>query len=178
MSIATWLPFLLLPLLGLCAIKAVQAAQLLAAALWLAGLSAATAASLYLIGAYDMAVIELSLSLGLVTVLLAFAISMVGANSPDTMLRRRPDRALVVLVLILMVALILPATAVPALTAGVDGDFSAVLWETRQPDILVQIALIFAGVLGVLRLLRQDPDTTPPVAQVQEPTEADKEAVS
>jgi NADH:ubiquinone oxidoreductase subunit 6 (subunit J) len=129
-------------------------------------------------GAFEMAVIELSLSLGLVTVLLAFAVSMVGANSADTMVRRRPDQLLVALVLILLVVLLLPATANPATTGNTGGSFNTVLWETRQPDILGQMALIFAGVLGVLRLLNHVPESTNLKEQAQEPTEADMEAVA
>ena len=51
-------------------------ARPLTAALWLAVLSAITALLLYRLGAPEVAVIELSVGAGLITVLLAFAISM------------------------------------------------------------------------------------------------------
>jgi len=167
----------LLVLVAYCAIRAVQAAQLLASVLWLAGVSATSAVILFVIGAHTMAVIELSLSLGLVTVLLVFAISMVGANSPDTVIRKKPDLLLVMLVMIVLVTLILPAN--PAAPESDGSSFSTVLWETRQPDILVQIAMIFAGVMGVLRLLahRDNVMTTGAAEAEAETDDADKEAV-
>jgi NADH:ubiquinone oxidoreductase subunit 6 (subunit J) len=134
-----------------CAVKAVRALKLLNSALWLAGVSAGVTLMLFLIGAPQIAVIELSLSLGLVTVLLVFAISMVGANSPDLPVRGRTAWLLVLPMLLLLAALILPALPVPP--EAEEDAFSTVLWEGRQVDVLAQIALIFAGVMGMLRLL-------------------------
>lgn len=50
-----------------------RAKSLLASALWLAGVSARVAALLYDLGAHEVAVVELSVGAGLVTVLLLFA---------------------------------------------------------------------------------------------------------
>jgi NADH:ubiquinone oxidoreductase subunit 6 (subunit J) len=138
-------------LVAICALKAVRARHLLASALWLAGVSASVTLMLYLLGAYEIAVIELSLSLGLVTVLLVFAISMVGANLPDAPLNKRRDWLLIVPALLCLAALVLPAILEP-LESSEDG-FMTVLWEQRQIDVLAQIFLVFVGVLGVLRLL-------------------------
>jgi len=51
---------------------------LIASALWLAGVSALVSIMCYLLGAYAVAVIELSVGAGLVTVLFVFAISIAG----------------------------------------------------------------------------------------------------
>ncbi len=44
---------------------------------------------------------------------------------------------------------------VPQVAKGMEAPFSTVLWQQRGLDILVQIALIFAGVLGLLGLLAE-----------------------
>ena len=66
---------LLLLLAGLCAGMAVRTRPL-HAALWLAALSAVVSILFYRMGAPELAVVELSVGAGLITVLLAFAISM------------------------------------------------------------------------------------------------------
>jgi uncharacterized MnhB-related membrane protein len=71
-------------LLG-CAIQAVRASRLLISALWLAGASALTALLMYLLGAPEVAVIELSVGAGLVTVLFVFAINIAGEERLDIM---------------------------------------------------------------------------------------------
>src|SRR5512138_3472485 len=60
----------------LCAVMAMRAARLLVSALWLAGTSAAVSLLMYLLGAPEVAVIELSVGAGLVTVLFVFAINI------------------------------------------------------------------------------------------------------
>jgi len=66
-----WQMLLSLMALG-CGVQAIRAKRLLAAALWLAGVSAAVATLMYSLGAYEVAVIELSVGAGLVTVLFVF----------------------------------------------------------------------------------------------------------
>jgi NADH:ubiquinone oxidoreductase subunit 6 (subunit J) len=134
-----------------CAVFAVRANRLLSAALWLAGVSVLTAIILYLIGAFMMAVIELSLSVGLITILLVFAISMAGADSPDQPVPRLLNAPVVVVTLLLIVGLTLPF--VTSQTSTPESNFSMTFWNLRQTDVFAQIALIFAGVLGVLGLL-------------------------
>ncbi|MHB1482597.1 MAG: hydrogenase subunit MbhD domain-containing protein, partial [Bellilinea sp.] len=58
-----------------CAILAVRASRLLVSALWLAATSALVALEMYLLGAPEIAVIELSVGAGLVTILFVFAIN-------------------------------------------------------------------------------------------------------
>ena len=62
----------------MCAFMAFRTPRLLISALWLAGCSAILSILLYLMGAYQVAVIELSVGAGLVTVLFVFAISIAG----------------------------------------------------------------------------------------------------
>ena len=47
----------------------------------------------------------------------------------------------------------------PAGYAAVGSSFGATLWGIRSLDILGQVAVIFAGVFGVLALLREKPLT-------------------
>ena len=136
-----------------CAVMAVRAVRLLQSALWLAGVSVAVALVLYLLGAVVIAVIELSLSAGLITILLVFAISMVGADSPDQPVSRPVNMPLVASMLLLVIGLTVPEL-VPQETAAGDS-FSLVFWQQREADVIAQIALIFAGVVGVLGLLSE-----------------------
>src|SRR5512133_3353522 len=64
-----------------CAVQAVRAPRLLHSALWLAGASALVALEMYLLGAPEVAVIELSVGAGLVTVLFVFAINIAGEEA-------------------------------------------------------------------------------------------------
>jgi NADH:ubiquinone oxidoreductase subunit 6 (subunit J) len=132
---------------------AVHTPRLLHAALWLAGVSVAVAVILYLLGATIIAVIELSLSVGLITILLVFAISMVGADSPDSPVQRRFNIPLVAAMLLLVIGLTVPLLGQQNRSA--EESFSATFWQQRETDALAQAALIFAGVLGVLGLLTE-----------------------
>lgn len=155
---------ILLSLLALiCGIQAIRAKQLLAAALWLAGVSAAVATLLYSLGAYEVAVIELSVGAGLVTVLFVFAIAIAGEEAMSARL------ILPRLLPLLLVLGLLAVLAVGGRQAGVnsemlavsrgqlatDQDFATTHWQERGLDALVQIGLIFAGVMGVLGLLTE-----------------------
>jgi NADH:ubiquinone oxidoreductase subunit 6 (subunit J) len=134
-----------------CAVFAVRARHLLSSALWLAGVSASAAILLYQIGAVLIAVIELSLSVGLITILLVFAISMAGADSPDLPVSRWFDLPVVLLMLLLIIGLTLPILVTPTDTP--ESSFATIFWNLRQADVLAQMALIFTGVLGVLGIL-------------------------
>ena len=150
-----WLGILLAGAI-LCALMAIRATRLLVAAIWLAGVSALVAIVLYVLGAQHVAVIELSVGAGLVTVLFVFAISIAGE---DAMVARAIVPRPVGLVLVLGAVILLGVMILPSL--GVqpqvqEGTFSEMLWETRGLDVLVQIALIFAGVIGVLGLIGEE----------------------
>ena len=139
----------------LCAWQAVRARSLLIAALWLGGVSALLALLLYILGAPEVAVIELSVGTGLDTILFVFAINMAGEEGlSERSLMPRPFAAGLVLAATLLLAwYILPLGPAGAAQSGVT--FSDMLWQQRGLDVLVQIGLIFAGSIGILGLLSE-----------------------
>ncbi|MBX7253455.1 MAG: DUF4040 domain-containing protein [Candidatus Promineofilum sp.] len=135
-----------------CAGMAVRARPL-TAALWLATLSAIIAIVLYRLGAHEVAVIELSVGAGLITVLLAFAISMAEDETMPTALVPRPFAWLLVLVAGgALLWLLLPALPA-ARQVATDAPFIIQVWENRLLDLVLQIVALIAGVMGVLSLL-------------------------
>ncbi len=146
-----------------CAILAIRATRLLVSALWLAGTSALIALLLYSMGAFQVAVLELSIGAGLVAVLFIFAISLAGnqITEPRPLIPRPLAWGLIILSLVLLAWLTLPAIQTVAPVS--EPSFTAVLWQQRGLDVLVQVVLIGAGVLGILGLLSQSP-TTPRTA--------------
>ena len=136
----------------LCALLSVRARPL-TAALWLALLSALVAIVLYRLGAPEVAVIELSVGAGLITVLLAFAISMAEDETMPAPLVPRPFAWLLVLVAGgALLWLLLPALpAARQVTA--DAPFTVQVWQNRLLDLALQIVAVIAGVMGVLSLL-------------------------
>lgn len=138
----------------ICAGLALRANRLMIAALWLAVSSALLAALFYLMGAPEIGVIELSVGAGLVTVLLVFAISIAG-NEPQDMRQLLPRPVawgLAAIAVALLAWIVLPGLGSQP-TGGAASTFTQTFWETRGLDVLVQIILIFAGVLGFLGLL-------------------------
>jgi uncharacterized MnhB-related membrane protein len=139
-----------------CAVQAVRAQRLLLAALWLAGTSALVALEMYLLGAPEVAVIELSVGAGLVTVLFVFAINIAGEEvmSALPVVPRPLARGLVLgsVLLLAWMNLDVLGLQVPVFEPLY---FKVVLWENRLLDVLLQMALIFSGVLGVLGLLAE-----------------------
>jgi NADH:ubiquinone oxidoreductase subunit 6 (subunit J) len=140
-----------------CALEAILAGRLLYSALWLAGCSALTALLIFLLGAPEIAVIELSVGAGLVTVLFVFAINIAGEEAlPLQRLIPRPVAlGLVGLALILLGWFILPGFK-SALSIPQASQFSIEVWDKRSLDVLLQVVLIFSGVLGILGLLAED----------------------
>ena len=146
-------------LLGLgasfCAYRAMISKHLLPSALYLAGVSALVTITLYLLGAYEVAVIELSVGAGLVTVLLVYALSVIGEDVVD------PTSIIPKPLAFLLVAGIGGLTiwmAYPlAIHPNANGEvlLANVLWKQRALDVWVQVALIFSGVMGVLGLLSE-----------------------
>lgn len=142
---------------AVCALQAIRSPRLLVSALWLAGTSALVALLIYLLGAPEVAVIELSVGAGLVTVLFVFAINIAGESPlPPKTLLPKPLAILTVAITVIALAwLSLPSLDLPLLAVEAS-PFQTVLWEDRSLDLLLQIALIFAGVMGVLGLLADD----------------------
>lgn len=151
--------WLIVSLVGaaICAVLAIRATRLLVAAIWLAGVSALISAALYMLGAQMIAVIELSVGAGLVTVLFVFAISIAGEDALEltTLVPRPLAIGLVVVAVGLVVWMVVPQMASQAATAA-EGTFSETLWNDRGLDVLVQIVVIFSGVIGILGLLGEN----------------------
>jgi uncharacterized MnhB-related membrane protein len=132
-----------------------RAERLMMSTIWLALTSALVAILLYLLGAHEVAVIELSVGAGLVTVLFVFAFSIVGEVTLDavTIIPR-----LLVWCVILSISFILGSLTLPIEYLGGKMEtlpFARVLWEQRGLDVLAQIVLIFAGVIGIMGLLSE-----------------------
>ncbi len=138
------------------AILAIASKRLLISAIWLAVTSALTALMFYLLGAVQVAVIELSVGAGLVTVLFVFAINISGEEAMDfkPVMPRPLAWGLVAIAVGLTIYLTIQGGGL-ALVLKATTEAPAVLWEDRYLDILLQIALIFSGVLGVLGLLSE-----------------------
>ena len=139
-----------------CAYMAIRTGRLLSSALWLAGASALTALIMYMLCAAEVAVIELSVGAGLVTILFVFAINIAGDEAIEV-------RSLIpwplALILVLVAAGLLIFMALPGMMgvlpqAQLTG-FVRTFWEDRSLDALLQIVLIFAGTLGMLGLLAE-----------------------
>ena len=148
---------LLVLILLVFAFQAMRSKALLTSALWLAGASALTAILLFLYGAQLVAVIELSVGAGLVTVLFVFAINIAGDDAINA--SPVPPMPFVVglasLFVLLLGWFVWPAAVTAPVTVTADRSLSVVLWQARGLDLMVQIALIFSGVLGLLGLLAE-----------------------
>jgi len=137
------------------AYMAIRADQLMATAIWLAVVSVMLSVIFYIMGAQLIAVIELSIGAGLVTVLFVFAISIIVEEDIDykSLVPKSLAAAATIIMFMLLGAFLLPAhTAKPAHS---EISISMVLWELRSLDVLLQIVIIFAGVLGLLGLLAE-----------------------
>jgi hypothetical protein len=114
---------------------------------------------LYMLGAFEVAVIELSVGAGLVTVLLVYALSVIGEDTYDpTSIIPKP----LAFALVSVIAVIVGWMAYPLViqtTAAGNVLLADVLWKNRALDVWVQVALIFSGVLGVLGLLSEKAQT-------------------
>jgi NADH:ubiquinone oxidoreductase subunit 6 (subunit J) len=149
-------------------LQAIRARRLIVSALWLAGASALVSIIFYLMGAQLAAVIELSVGAGLVTVLFVFAISIAGEDTVDLGSTARPawlpgPQRLVPKVLGAALALgavallaILAQPTQPVTATVSEPPISEMIWQVRGLDVIVQIVLIFAGVLGLLGLLAEE----------------------
>jgi uncharacterized MnhB-related membrane protein len=138
-----------------CAYRAMISKHLLPSTLYLAGVSALTTVTLYLLGAHEVAVIELSVGAGLVTVLLVYALSVVGEDvfDPKSIVPKPLAFSLVTVIGGLVIWMAYPLVVHP----NTNGEtlLANVLWQDRALDVWVQVALIFSGVMGVLGLLSE-----------------------
>lgn len=140
-----------------CAFLAIVARRLLTSALWLAGCSALVALLLYVLGAPEIAVIELSVGAGLVTVLFVFAINIAG-DEPVKLPALMP-RWLAWLFIALAVGalgwMLVPVFNPTWVDATDSNSFILSLWRNRYVDVLLQVVLIFAGMLALMGMLSE-----------------------
>lgn len=143
-----------------CAYRAIVAKRILSATIYLACVSALVSVVIYLLGAAQVAVMELSVGAGLVTVLLVYALSVVGddALDPASVIPKPLAFAVVGGVIVLLGLMVYPATQ-RTLENGATS-LANVLWQNRILDVWIQIALIFSGVMGVLGLLSEQTGST------------------
>jgi uncharacterized MnhB-related membrane protein len=139
-----------------CAVQAVVTHHLLHSALWLAITSALVALEMYLLGAPEVAVIELSVGAGLVTVLFVFAINIAGEEAMSALpIVPKPLAWIMVAIFVFSFGWLTLDILWMQIPVAEPDYFKTVLWENRLLDILLQIVIIFAGVLGVLGLLSE-----------------------
>ena len=138
-----------------CAYRAIVSKRIFSATIYLACISALVSAVIYLLGAAQLAVMELSVGAGLVTVLLVYAVSVVGddAMDPPSVIPKPLAFGLVGVVACLLGSMVYPA--IPAYLKVGSLNLAISLWQTRVLDVWIQIVLIFSGVMGVLGLLSE-----------------------
>lgn len=145
------------------AVQSIRTRQLLISAVWLAFVSALLSVLLYLYGAPIVAVIELSVGAGLVTVVFVFSVAIAGEDA--VWVRSLVPKPLAIGLPVLLALLFAWYLSAPVVsvgsTAGVtEPTLSVVLWDQRGLDMLVQVVILFSGTLGVLGLLAE---TKPPL---------------
>lgn len=140
------------------AVQSIRARQLLISAVWLAFVSALLSVLLYLYGAPIVAVIELSVGAGLVTVFFVFSVAIAGEDA--VVARSLVPKPLAIGLPLLLVSLLAWFLSAPVLPVGgtsgiAEPSLSVVLWDQRGLDMLVQVVILFSGTLGVLGLLAE-----------------------
>lgn len=143
-----------------CAVLALSSRRLLISAVWLALTSALVALLLYMLGGPHIAVIELSVGAGLVTVLFVFAINISGEEVMDakSILPKPYAWGSIGIAAGLALFLILKTLGIVSF-AGDLNHTSMINWDSRYLDIILQVVLIFAGVLGVIGILAPGKNT-------------------
>jgi NADH-quinone oxidoreductase subunit J len=160
----TFLIILCLALMVCAAAAVMMLRSLIKATICLAVASVFLATVLFLLGAYWAALFELSVCAGLITAVFVSAISFAAASRRDTENAREHlsrfkllPYLMVISGLALLALLLLSGFSVngnlPAPTAF--AQFRQVFWNTRQTDILAQIALILAGSFAVIVLFKE-----------------------
>jgi NADH:ubiquinone oxidoreductase subunit 6 (subunit J) len=156
---------------GLCAIQALRSRTGLLAAGWLAGASALTAATLASLGGIQVAVLELSVGAGLVTILLVYAISLAGGEPEGRSVVSGWLAAVLTTVLgALLIFIIAPTVPLNPLPSPVSQPtFANAIWESRQLDTLLQVAIIFTCGMSLIGFLAAVAQTkTQPVSKETE----------
>ncbi|NSW52479.1 MAG: NADH-quinone oxidoreductase subunit J [Anaerolineae bacterium] len=143
--------------IGICiaGFQAIESKRLSHSALWLALTSALTSWLMYLLGAVEAAVIELSVGAGVVTILLVFAINIVGDQKDESkpLVPKYLAMFIILTALVMLGSMLIPIQQADFLTVTSTSVFAKSMWEERILDTMLQIVLLFASVLGVLSLM-------------------------
>ena len=138
-----------------CVYRSIVPKKILSAAIYLACISAFVYAVIYMLGAPQVAVIELSVGAGLVSVLLVYAVSVVGDDTldPPSVVPKPLAFGVIGLASIVLGWMAYPATPVSFERGSMD--LATSMWQSRVLDAWIQMALIFSGVMGMLGLLSE-----------------------
>jgi NADH-quinone oxidoreductase subunit J len=155
--------YIVLGLLVLFALFTVMIKNLLKAVISLAAASASLTIIMFMLNAPLAAVFELSVCAGLITVIFISVISLTKPLTPEEEIlevRKRIIRYIYLPVIVIIVALLFLFIK-PALNFSInssptnDINVQDVIWNKRPLDILGQIIIILAGVLGVVILFKE-----------------------
>ena len=150
-----WLYIVLVLGAILCAYRMIVSTRILVSTIYLACISAMISIMLYLLGGTQVAAVELSVGAGLVTVLLVYAISVVGDDALDpASIVPKP----LAMIAVLTSAVLLAVLAVPVWIHAEptqETPMQVVLWEQRVLDLWIQMVLIISGVMGMLGILAE-----------------------
>lgn len=137
------------------AYRMIVSTRILVSAIYLACISALVSIMLYMLGGTQVAAVELSVGAGLVTVLLVYAISVVGddALDPASIIPKPLALGVVLASAVLLAVLAVPAWVNPGPVQALS--MQVVLWEQRALDIWIQMVLIISGVMGMLGILAE-----------------------
>lgn len=145
-----------------CAFYTVLAKSLLKMAMGLAVTSAVLTIILYTMSSPLAAVFELSICAGLITVVFISVISLTEAGSPKEQEQGESHhyaRYLPMVVLTLLIAWALDSSftdgTFPVFHGLAELDFRKALWGLRRTDILGLLAMMFAGIYGVIVLFKE-----------------------
>lgn len=144
-------------------IMAIMSNSIIKSAIHLALASAMLGVVMYVLGATWAAVFEVSVCSGLVTVIFISAISLSKMKKDDVKIfydhKKRMaylPAALIIGGVLLVVIAFAKDFTLPGSAAAVSEDFRETLWNSRQADILGQIAAILAGGIAVVVLFRNE----------------------
>ena len=142
-------------ILILAAVATLRAKSLLLSVLWLAGVSVLISTLLYTLSAHQVAVIELSVGAGLVTILFIFVIGAAGDKqvARSTVIPRVIAAGLVLAAVTLLILLGRSSNWLNPLPTA--NSQAVTFSQVRGLDLMVQVVLIFAGVLGLVEILAE-----------------------
>ncbi len=159
----TFVHVLLLSLAVICSVFAVVRTRVIRAAIMLAALSVIVTLILFLLKSPLAAVFELSVCAGLITVIFISVISLTNPLSQDE--RSEARESMFKKFILLPVIVIVCAAAFYLLTENIgfiplpaevteEVPSKIALWGFRQIDLIGQIIIILAGVLGIVVLFK------------------------